>query len=179
MSDIETLKYPAGKFKWPEEINATAISSWILDIERFPAELRHEAAGLSQEELGWRYRPGGWNITQVVHHCADSHFNSFVRFKLALTEDIPTIKPYEEARWAELADSLGPIESSLSILTGLHARWCMLLKSLKDVDLKAQYFHPEQNATRALDGTIALYAWHCKHHLAHVKQAKASEGKFN
>ncbi|XOV94438.1 MAG: YfiT family bacillithiol transferase [Bacteroidota bacterium] len=179
MSDLNSLKYPAGRFSWPKQISQSDITEWIQEIEAFPALLKEEVQGLTESELNWRYRPDGWNIRQVVHHVADSHFNSLVRFKLALTEDTPTIKPYEEAKWAELADSQGPIESSLAILNGLHERWAILLKSLTEKDLKATYFHPEQNATRALDETIALYAWHCRHHLAHVKQAKDSEGKYN
>ena len=179
MTDLEKLKYPIGNFTWPKEITDDDIERWISEIEAFPSLVGKEVAGLQPSELDWRYRPDGWTIRQVIHHCADSHFNSFVRFKLALTEDNPTIKPYEESLWAKLPDSLGPIESSLSILEGLHKRWTILLRSLNTQSLAATYFHPEQNASRKLDGTIGLYAWHCNHHLAHVRQARESRGKYN
>lgn len=178
MNDLESLKYPVGKFKWPAQIAKSDIEEWIVTIEKFPQRITHEAAGLSEKELNWRYRPDGWNIRQVVHHCADSHFNSVVRFKLALTEEKPIIKPYKESAWALLADSQGPIDTSIKILVGLHARWVVLLRSLNEKTLKSAYFHPEQNKTRTLDETIGLYAWHCDHHLAHILQAKASEGKY-
>ncbi|MBV6642740.1 MAG: putative metal-dependent hydrolase [Cyclobacteriaceae bacterium] len=179
MIDIEKLKYPVGNFSWPTEITLADLDKWISEIEAFPSLVSAEMGDLPSDGLDWRYRPDGWTIRQVIHHCADSHFNSFVRFKLALTEDNPTIKPYEESLWAKLPDSLGPIESSLSILTGLHKRWVVLLRSLDRQSLGATYFHPEQNASRRLDGTIGLYAWHCNHHLAHIRQAKEAQGKYN
>ncbi len=179
MQDLEHLKYPIGKFSWPNVISKPELKEWISEIEAFPSLISKEVDGLSPTALDWKYRPDGWTIRQVIHHCADSHFNSFVRFKLALTEDNPTIKPYEEALWAGLPDSLGPIESSLVILNGLHKRWTVLLRSLDDQSLAATYFHPEQKASRRLDGTIGLYAWHCNHHLAHVRQAKEARGKYN
>lgn len=179
MIDIEKLKYPIGGFSWPKQIAESELNQWISEIEAFPSLLSKEVDGLPSAKLDWRYRPDGWTIRQVIHHCADSHFNSFVRFKLALTEDNPTIKPYEEALWAKLPDSLGAIDTSLSILDGLHKRWCLLLRSLDKKSLEATYFHPEQQASRQLDETIALYAWHCNHHLAHVRQAKESQGRHN
>ncbi len=178
-NDLEKLKYPIGNFTWPKQISVPDLKKWISDIESFPSSVTQEVNGLSHRELDWRYRPDGWTIRQVIHHCADSHFNSFVRFKLALTEENPTIKPYEEARWASLPDSLGPIETSLSIIEGLHARWCILLRDLDEKSLKATYFHPEQKFTRKLDETIGLYAWHCHHHLAHIRQAKDAQGRYN
>lgn len=179
MTNIDKLKYPVGPFRWPEQVESLDIESLIDQIESFPELLTSETSALSENELNWKYRPDGWNIRQVIHHCADSHFNSFVRFKLALTEDSPSIKPYEEAAWAELPDSQGSIDTSLSILNGLHNRWCQLLRKLDNSDLQRTYFHPEQKATRRLDETIALYAWHCEHHLAHIKLGKLSKGKYN
>ena len=178
MHTLEKLKYPIGDFTWPKQIIESDLAKWISEIELFPSLIKKEVEGMTTE-LDWRYRPDGWTIRQVVHHCADSHFNSFVRFKLALTEDNPSIKPYEEALWAKLPDSLGPIEPSLSILDGLHNRWCSLLRSLDKRSLRATYFHPEQQASRRLDETIALYAWHGNHHIAHIQQAKKAGGVFN
>ncbi len=179
MNDLDKLKYPVGRFRWPAQISPSEIEHWIKVIEDFPEKLSNETDGITDKELDWRYRPDGWSIRQIVHHCADSHFNSFVRFKLALTEDTPTIKPYNEAAWARLADSTGAVNTSLMILNGLHSRWAQLLRSLAASDLKVTYYHPEQKATRQLDETIALYAWHCDHHLAHIRLGKESMGKYN
>jgi len=131
---------------------------------------------LSEVQLDTAYRPGGWTVRQVVHHCADSHMNSFIRFKLALTEENPTIKPYHEDKWAEMADAKNlPIEPSLKILEGLHDRWAILIKSLSDQDLQKTFYHPANQKTITLATTIALYAWHSRHHLEHVKLV--NEGK--
>ncbi len=178
MNDLESLKYPIGKYQWLAEIPKSAIKAWVSTIEKFPELIASEVSGLSEEALDWKYRPEGWNVRQVIHHCADSHFNSFVIFKLTITEDTPTIKPYNELKWSMLADSSGPVKHSIKILEGLHSKWALLLKSLDDKTLKATYFHPERNQTRALDSTIGLYAWHCDHHLAHIRQAKAAKGKY-
>jgi uncharacterized damage-inducible protein DinB len=124
--------------------------------------------GLSEEQLNTPYRPGGWTVRQVVHHLPDSHMNSYVRFKLALTEDAPTIKPYDEALWANLADSsTTPLETSLALLDALHVRWVRLLKSMTDADFMREFRHPESGLIR-LDQNLALYAWHGKHHVAHI-----------
>ena len=133
---------------------------------------------LSPLELDYIYRPGGWTIKQVVHHCADSHMNSLIRFKLALTEDLPTIKPYFEERWAELADYHNPISDSLIILQGVHNRWVTLLKSLDQEQLKRDFIHPEHQKRFTLKETMALYAWHCQHHLAHIEQALEFKNVF-
>ncbi len=175
---MEELKYPIGKLTFPDVITNANIQTWIKDIAEFPSQLRSEVDKLSPEQLEWKYRPDGWCIRQVVHHCADSHINSQMRFKLALTEDKPTIKPYEEALWALLPDMHSPVEWSIELMVNLHKRWVRLLENLSENDLKKEYIHPEHGRSFNLAQTIALYSWHCRHHLAHVKQAKASGGKY-
>ena len=177
--DIEKLKFPIGKCPKADSVSQNDLETWIETIENFPSKLKSFTEKLSVEELNWIYRPKGWSIKQVVHHCADSHINSFIRFKLALTEDVPTIKPYEEASWAELADGTSnDISSSLQIIEGLHARWVLLLKSLVGKELKRQFFHPENLKIASLEETIGVYAWHCNHHLAHIEQALLHKGHF-
>lgn len=177
--DLEKLKFPIGKFEKPETISQKDLDIWINDIETFPSKIKNLTENLSVEELNWIYRPQGWNIKQVVHHCADSHMNSLIRFKLALTEDVPTIKPYEEQLWAELADGgSNDISPSLQLIEGLHNRWVVLLKSFGEKELKRQFIHPANKKTLSLDETIGTYAWHCNHHLAHIKQALSHKGQF-
>lgn len=172
MQELEKLKYPIGKFNTPETFSEDNIKNWITDIEQFPSRLNKILLYQSDVELNYRYRPEGWTIKQVVHHCADSHMNSFIRFKLCLTEDVPTIKTYHEDKWAELPDAKDvEISTSLKIIEGLHARWTDLMKSLEPSDLEKQYLHPEKSEPMNLANTIALYAWHCNHHLAHINQA--------
>ncbi len=171
--DSDHLHYPIGKFSAPENIDEAQIEQWIRSIEQFPKRLAQEVNALSQAELEKTYRPGGWSIRQIVHHCADSHMNSFIRFKLALTEDEPTIKAYYEALWAELPDAnTFPVDSSLKILEGLHQRWTNLLWHLSTKDLKKQFGHPETDELIPLSRNIGLYAWHGEHHLQHIKNAK-------
>lgn len=171
--DIEKLKYPIGQFKKPENITKEHIQQWIQIIEDFPKNLNEEVKNLKEEEFEKQYRPNGWTIKQVVNHCADSHMNSLIRFKLALTEETPTIKPYLQNLWAEMPDSKDyPIADSLKILEGLHARWTNLLKNLTEHDWEKEFFHPETKDKIALKTNIGIYAWHCEHHLAHVKNAK-------
>ncbi|MGD1045503.1 MAG: YfiT family bacillithiol transferase [Bacteroidota bacterium] len=170
---IEELKYPIGKFVKPNTFTPEILSQYIHTIELFPSKLRTEVEKLTDEQLDTPYRPDGWTIRQVVHHCADSHMNSVTRFKLALTEDKPTIKPYFEDRWAELADSKSmPIEPALKILEGLHQRWVVLLKSLTKEDLEKSFIHPEHGKELRLNATLGIYAWHCNHHLAHITSLK-------
>ena len=169
---LEQLKYPIGKFEKPETMTKELLSQWIAEIGAFPAQLKAEVTHLDAEQLDSPYRPEGWTIRQVVHHCADSHMNSFIRFKLALTEERPIIKPYREESWAELADGKMPISPSLVLLDGLHSRWTALLRSLSEEELHRTYIHPEQGQPIPLDVTIGLYAWHGKHHLAHITEAK-------
>lgn len=170
--NIEDLKYPIGKFNKPETISEGDIKTWITDIEQFPNRLNKLVPYLSESELNYQYRPEGWNIKQVVHHCADSHMNSFIRFKLCLTEELPTIKPFDDGKWAELPDATeADISTSLKLIEGLHARWTVLLKSLEESDLRKQYIHPDKAQPLSLLDSIALYAWHGNHHLAHIKLA--------
>lgn len=171
--NFEKLKYPIGKFKKPTIIDNEKIENWIHTIEEFPIKIISEVNNLNVQELKKTYRPDGWTIQQIVHHCADSHINSFIRFKLTLTENTPTIKPYFENLWAELPESNEfPIESSLKILQGIHQRWAYLLKNISQTDLDKQFKHPETNELINLKTNIGIYAWHCKHHLTHIKNAK-------
>lgn len=177
--DIEKLKYPIGKFEKPEEITSDQIENWISEISVFPSRMVEVVKDLSDVRLDWNYRPEGWTIRQVIHHCADSHMNAFIRFKLCLTEDTPTIKPYLQDKWAELPDGSGStITDSLKILEGLHSRWTLLLKLLNTDDLKREFQHPEYNKKISVAENISLYAWHCNHHLAHIKQALHYKGEF-
>ncbi len=170
---IEQLKYPIGKFQKPTTITKENLESWIADISSFPSRLSNAVINLNDEQLDTPYRPEGWTIRQVVHHCADSHMNSLMRLKLALTEDEPTIKPYFEARWAELIDGKTmPIEPSLKMIEGIHARWTVLLKSLTTDDFNRVFIHPEHGKKIRLDENTGVYAWHCNHHLAHITETK-------
>ena len=172
--DIEALKYPIGKPKIPAKIEPAHIQDWILTIQQFPSLLTKEVMQLTDTELCYKYRPEGWTIQQVVGHCIDSHMNSIIRFKLALTEDTPTIKPYDEAPWAELTDTVNfSIQSSATLLAGIHQRWVFLLEQLNDSQLKRTYLHPEGNELVTLEEGLAIYAWHCNHHLQHIINAKA------
>lgn len=167
------LKYPIGLFYKPSSISSDQLDQYIHRIQSFPQRLTDEVSTLHDEQLDTPYRDGGWTVRQVVHHCADSHMNSFIRFKLALTEEKPVIKPYYEERWAELPDTLTlPVEHSLILLKGLHARWTALLKSLKTIELTRSFIHPGQDMEVALIENIALYAWHGDHHLAHITALK-------
>ena len=178
-SDLNELKYPIGKFKMPETIEKEQMIQWVDIIDTFPKSLTKLVVKLSEQELNYRYRPGGWTIRQLIHHCADSHMNSFIRFKLALTEDSPVIKPYDEASWAELPDGKYPVfQASLNIIYGLHQRWANLLTNLSEKDLQKTFTNPESNRTFTLGQATALYAWHCKHHLAHIKMAKTTKDKY-
>jgi uncharacterized damage-inducible protein DinB len=170
------LSYPIGKFSFQEPSTREQRQQWIAEIAQAPPKLRSAVAGLSPEQLDTPYRPGGWTVRQVVHHVPDSHMNSYMRFKLALTEDEPTIKPYDEARWAELADTPAtPVEVSLTLLESMHDRWVRLLRSLKDADFERQFRHPELGMMR-LDRSLALYAWHGKHHVAHITSLRERMG---
>src|SRR5579864_3273286 len=164
MSD---LRYPVGKFEYQGALSETQRSGLIQQIADMPANLRSAITALSDTQLDTPYRPGGWTVRQVVHHLPDSHMNSYVRFKLALTEDEPTIKPYDEARWAELADAKAPVEPSLLLLENLHKRWVLLLNSLMPPDWQRTFRHPERG-TMTLDANVQLYAWHGRHHVAHI-----------
>jgi hypothetical protein len=173
------LKYPIGKFVKPDVISEAQILEWIGSIERLPKTLSELTKDLSVEQLNWPYRPEGWTIKQVVHHLADSHMNSIIRFKWALTEDTPTIKPYYEDRWAKLIDANdADLSSTLSLLNGLHAKLGKLLRSLSKTGLKREFIHPDHVKRLSLEETIGIYAWHSNHHLAHIKQALKYKGEF-
>ena len=165
-------RYPIGKFHFggpPTEDERTQL---ISDIEQAPAALRAAVGDLSPQQLDTPYRAGGWTLRQVTHHVPDSHMNAYIRFKLALTEEEPTIKPYAEDRWAELADSEStPLEVSLALLDSLHGRWVRLLRALRPEDWKRAFRHPEMGMV-SLEKNLALYAWHGKHHVAHVTELR-------
>lgn len=176
---LENLKFPIGQFEMPKEISAPQLKNWIVEIEQLPEKIQTITEDLSVKELNYVYRPDGWNIKQVIHHLTDSHINSFIRFKLALTEETPTIKPYQEHLWAELIDGKSnEIKSSLLILKGIHNKWTLLLNSLTSEQLLRKYYHPENKKEHTLIEAIALYAWHGNHHLAHIKQALEYKGNF-
>ena len=154
--NLDELRYPIGRFVTPAIVSPTELESWINDIERLPGDLRSVVQSLTAEQLDTPYRPDGWSVRQVVHHLADSHLNSFIRFKWALTEDRPTIRPYFEERWAELPDSLDvPIETSLQLLGPLHERWVFLLRGLSAEQLEREFVHPESGVIR-LDVNIGI-----------------------
>ncbi|WP_339201680.1 YfiT family bacillithiol transferase [Paenibacillus sp. FSL P2-0322] len=163
------LRYPIGSLVVPDTITEEQLIAWIHDIAELPAQLRQAVEGLNEQQLNTPYREGGWTIRQVVHHVADSHMNSYIRFKLALTEDTPTIKPYDEGRWAEIPDARElPLEPSLQLLEGLHERWVTVLRSLGEDQLHRSFIHPESGRTIRLERNIGIYAWHGKHHTAHI-----------
>ena len=169
MSD---LRFPIGKFHFAGSATPQQKEAFLEDIARTPANMRAAIRGLTETQLNTPYRPEGWTVRQVVHHVPDSHLNSYVRFKLALTEDDPTIKPYAEDRWAELADtSTTPVAVSLTLLESLHDRWVRLLRALTAAQWQRTYRHPELGPM-TLEKTLALYAWHGKHHVAHITELR-------
>jgi uncharacterized damage-inducible protein DinB len=170
------LRFPTGRFQRPAELSADARAQAIETIAATPARLREAVRGLTDEQIATPYRPGGWTVRQVVHHVPDSHLNAYTRFKLALTEDEPTIKPYDEARWAELADTrLVPIATSLTLLETVHERWVALLRAMQPSDFARPLKHPE-TGRQTLDQMLALYAWHGPHHTAHVTSLRQRMG---
>ena len=171
--DLELLRYPVGKFTDPGSFNPLKIKGFIDNIEKFPSAISSEVMSLSEEQLDTPYRPDGWTVRQVVHHVADSHINSYCRFKLAMTEDNPTIKPYLEERWAETPDGkTANITISLNLLSALHVRWVMFMRTFKDEDYSRTFHHPQHNKDLSLWYALALYDWHCRHHLAHITSLK-------
>jgi len=169
-------RYPIGQFKWTGFQSPNQRLSAIQDIAAAPSKMRGAVAGLTNVQLDTPYRDGGWTVRQVVHHVPDSHMNSYIRFKLALTEHEPTIKPYDEQIWANLLDArTAPVDPSLELLEGLHQRWAILLRSLTEDDVQRKFFHPELG-TVTVDQYIALYAWHGKHHVAHITSIRERNG---
>lgn len=178
--DIETLKFPIGLYVPNKNPNTTLLKKWIFEIETFPNKVEKLISETSAEALNWRYRPEGWSVKQVVHHCADSHMNSLIRFKLALTEQLPKIRPYYEDRWAKLVDGCDEdVSVSIDLLKALHKKWAILLKSLTKNELNKEFMHPEHGQVFNLAETIGNYVWHGNHHLEHIKLGIASQGKYN
>ncbi|MGD0696738.1 MAG: YfiT family bacillithiol transferase [Terriglobia bacterium] len=169
-------RYPVGKFVWPQEVTADDRRRMIAEIAEAPAKLRAAVAGRTDGQLDTPYRDGGWTVRQVVHHLPDSHLNAYIRFKLALTEQEPTIKPYEQQLWAELPDSkTAPIDMSLDLLESLHRRWVLMLRAMTPADFARTLRHPELGVVR-LDRYLASYAWHGRHHVAHITELRKAKG---
>ncbi|MDQ3110667.1 MAG: putative metal-dependent hydrolase [Bacteroidota bacterium] len=167
--DTDHLRFPIGQWKKPLAFDIKNIRAQINAIEHFPSRLNEKVNSFTALQLEQTYRPGGWTALQVIHHCSDSHMNAFIRFKLALTENNPTIKPYAESKWAELPDAKSfPATHSVQLLEALHARWTVLLKSLDDAQWQLSFIHPEHNGELRLYETVSLYGWHCEHHFAHL-----------
>jgi hypothetical protein len=176
MPDLDSLRFPIGEFHIEGEITDATRRDWIEQLAAAAEQYRAAVKDLTPEQLDTPYRPGGWTVRQVVHHLPDSHMNSYVRYRLALTEDEPEIKPYMEDRWAELPDArTGPIEPSLELLAALHERWTQLLRSLTAEQWKRRFRHPERGVV-SLDWNLGLYAWHCRHHLAHIAGLRERKG---
>ena len=170
------LRYPIGPFEYRAPTTAADRGAWIETIARTPGKLRAAVAGLDPGQLDTAYRPGGWTVRQVAHHVPDSHMNAYIRCKLALTEDHPTIKPYFEARWAELPDSARPIDGALALLDLLHERWVALLRATPEAAFARTLYHPEAKIDFTLDRLVAMYAWHGPHHTAHVTELRRRQG---
>lgn len=170
------LQYPIGKFERPETLSEEQRRASIASLAELPARLRAAVAGLTGAQLETPYRPGGWTVRQVVHHLPDSHMNSYVRFRLALTESEPTVKTYDEARWADLNDAkTAPIDPSLALLENLHLRWVTLLRSLSPTDWARTFRHPAIGLI-TLEQNLALYDWHGRHHVAHITSLRERQG---
>jgi DinB superfamily len=170
------LRFPVGTFVFDKATSPDKRAAWIRQIAETPALMRSAIDGLNARQIETPYRPGGWTVRQVVHHVPDSHLNAYCRYKLALTEDNPTIKPYDEAAWANIADTARtPPEVSLALLDALHARWVVLLESMTSADFERPLQHPERGAI-SLDWMLQLYAWHGRHHAAHVTELRKREG---
>ena len=169
-------RYPVGKFENPKDVTPALRNAAIEEIAVTPARVRAAVQGLSDSQLDTPYREGGWTVRQVVHHFADSHMNAYIRWRLALTETEPTIKPYEEAAWAKLEDAAhAPVEISLRLLEPLHERWVRMLRSVKPEEFARTFRHPE-HGVRTLDWMLFLYAWHGRHHTAHITELKKQKG---
>lgn len=175
-STLEKLRYPIGKFSKPDVVTPAILAKAIQTIADFPQKLKATVSHLSEAQLETTYRPEGWTIRQVIHHCADSHMNCFIRIKWTLTENNPTIKFYYESLWAEGIDNKTmPIEPSLELLNGLHYRLGFVMKNLSSEELDKSYYHPQYEKTTPLKEMICSYAWHCNHHLAHITELKKRE----
>ncbi len=177
MNTAVDLRYPIGSFTAPPSVAAGDRAGWLDDVGALPGRLRNAISELTDQQLDTPYRDGGWTVRQVVHHLADSHINSYTRFRLALTENEPAIKPYEEARWAALPDAVSaPPELSLTLLEALHARWVLLMRSFGEEEWLRTFRHPEHGRAMTLHETLALYAWHGRHHVAHIQRLRERMG---
>jgi hypothetical protein len=169
-NDIQKLRFPIGLFEYGRTYQEEEMQQFIEKLESFPTSLKKLLTGITKQQLDNSYREGGWTIRQLIHHLADSHINAYTRMRLALTEDTPAIKPYDQQLWAELPDArTADPEASLAILTGIHNRWSLLMQSLAPEDFQRLYYHPEHQMSHTLSELIAQYAWHCDHHLAHIQ----------
>jgi hypothetical protein len=165
---MEDLRYPIGKYV-AQPFTDNQLQEWLIDIRFLPQHLENAILNLDESQLNTSYRPDGWTVKQLVHHVADSHMNAYIRFKLGLTEDNPTIKPYDEGAWANLQDSQNlPINISLTLLHALHSRWVEVLRGIKGEEWNRTVFHPEQKKEITLWHLLGMYAWHGKHHVAHI-----------
>jgi len=170
-------RYPIGPYLMEATVTPEKRETWIGEIAAAPAQFRAAVHGLSEGQFDTPYREGGWTVRQVVHHVPDSHLNAYVRFKLALTEDNPTIRPYEETLWAQLPDTAGTqVGVSLMLLEALHRRWVVLLRAMQEPQWSRTFFHPEQRKALRLDNTLGMYAWHGKHHVAHITALRERMG---
>ena len=175
-ANVNDLRYPVGAFDFPADVTGGDRREFIREIAELPRKLREAVAGLTDAQIDTPYRPGGWTVRQVVHHLADSHIHSYIRFKLALSEDQPTIKPYDEARWAEMKEArTAPVGVSLDLIDALHRRWVMLLENMTDADFKRAFHHPE-HGIMPLEPVVEMYAWHCRHHVAHIQALRTRMG---
>lgn len=172
---LEQLKFPIGKFVRPDGLTETQRQTLIEELAEVPAKLRKAAEGLNEDQLDTPYRPDGWTVRQVVHHVADASMHQYTRFKLALTEDNPTIKAFEEEPWAAMADSKLPIAPSLALLDGLYVRWEAILRALSAADFSTTFIHPV-NGPMSLNTALAMYVWHGKHHIAHISSLRERMG---
>ncbi len=173
---METLKYPIGKYI-EQPFSTPQLKEWLLDIQALPQQIENAVSNLDEAQLHTPYRPEGWTVHQLVHHVADSHMNAYIRFKLGLTENNPSIKPYEEKEWAKMSDTKNlPINISITLLFALHYRWHEILKNISDADWKRTVYHPEQKKDIILWALLGMYAWHGKHHVAHITSLRDREG---
>lgn len=174
MAEAVDLRYPLGRFRVPETISPDDRLLAISTLAEMPSELRNAVRGLDGGQLDTPYREGGWTVRQVVHHVADSHMNALIRVKLALTEEWPTVVTYNEGAWARLPDVTGPVEWSLELIESLHARWVLLLQALTEAQWQRGYTHPE-NGRQSVEMATQLYAWHSRHHVAHIRHLRQRE----
>lgn len=169
-------QYPIGKYQ-PQPFSEKQLEEWLIDIKFLPQHLEYAILNLDEKQLETPYREGGWTVQQLVHHVADSHMNAYIRFKLGLTEDNPTIKPYDENEWAKMQDTKKlPVNISITLLHAVHARWYTILEHMKHKDFERTVFHPEHQKQMSLWFLLGMYAWHCRHHTAHVTTLRENKG---